>query len=456
MALVPPKGPVVELTGPITAGRPPMPRWRPSAALRNWLLCWIVLPNAAFCVLWAIAAPPRTAEILLIAVTGLVVRRAPYWVRLLGFSAAMTFGVLSYISAIFNLAIASLVPAMRFFAELDPLRSPVYSGAFALMLAITAIAAWLLRRDMRFEGQWDLVVAIVATLAMAGVDGAVARASSGSYKRLPSAGTPFASAVEASGFATGATPGRNLMIVVVEALGAPVDPALDNALLGRWRRPDILARYAVTSGTTAYYGSTTNAEVRELCGEWGDYGTFMREPAPQCLPAQLRAKGYRTTAIHGFTGRFFDRIDWYPNVGFTDLIFGERMLRDGAPECPGVFPGACDRAIPEILKRRLRRATTPQFVYWLTLNSHLPVPAEDRLGTRDCRLGTEAGSGLCRLVHVVATTNDSLARTLTARDMPATDVLIVGDHMPPFFDHRTRSRFRPDAVPWILLRARTR
>ena len=86
--------------------------------------------------------------------------------------------------------------------------------------------------------------------------------------------------------------------------------------------------------------------------------------------------------------------------------------------------------------------------------SGFPPP---RPPTAGANAGTSfpAASPRSRAAGVVATTNDSLARTLTARDMPATDVLIVGDHMPPFFDHRSRNRFRPDAVPWILLRART-
>jgi hypothetical protein len=43
---------------------------------------------------------------------------------------------------------------------------------------------------------------------------------------------------------------------------------------------------------------------------------------------------------------------------------------------------------------------------------------------------------------------------LTDPDLPPTDVLIVGDHAPPFFDRSQRSQFDPERVPWVLLKHR--
>ena len=34
------------------------------------------------------------------------------------------------------------------------------------------------------------------------------------------------------------------------------------------------------------------------------------------------------------------------------------------------------------------------------------------------------------------------------------DILIVGDHMPPFFQRKARERFDGDKVPWVFLRAK--
>lgn len=434
------------------------PRKWLSASLRNWLLCWILLPNLAFCALWVVATPPRLGEIMVIGVIGLIVRRARYGIRLVAFAVAMTFAVLSYIAAIFNLAVGEIVASMRFFAELDPLRSPVYVTAFLVMATMIALAAWLLRRDMRFERAIEVAMAVAAIFGMAAIDHAASHGSRGAYKRVPSADAPFGSAVRSSGFAAHADGSRHLVIVMMEAMGAPTNPAIDRLMFDRWRQPDIAAAYDVRFGTTPYFGSTTSGELRELCGRWSDYDSVMTRADPDCLPARLGARGYHTTAIHGFSSAFFDRSTWYPNIGFATSLFGETLIDDRLGTCPGVFPGACDAQLPDRIGARLKSARQPQFLYWLTLNSHLPVPASAAIGTEACLarnpgFPVESG-GLCRLVSVTRTTSDRLATMLVDPALPPTDILIVGDHMPPFFDHLSRSQFDSHRVPWILLTAR--
>ena len=44
------------------------------------------------------------------------------------------------------------------------------------------------------------------------------------------------------------------------------------------------------------------------------------------------------------------------------------------------------------------------------------------------------------------------AAEITAKDFPEADILIVGDHMPPYFDRYHRSQFDPENVPWIYLK----
>lgn len=429
-----------------------------SAGLGNWLLCWILLPNLAFCALWVVATPPRMGEIIAVGAVGLIVRRARYALRLAAFAVVMAFSVVSYISAIFNLAVGDIVASMRFFAELDPLRSPTYVGAFLGMAVLLGLAARLLRRDMRFERGEELAIAVVAILSMAAIDRAVSYTSRGAYKRLPSADAPFGSAVQASGIVARADGNRHVMIVMMEAMGAPTNKAIERLMFERWRRSDIAARYDVRFGTAPYHGSTTNGELRELCGRWDEYDSVIAKADAGCLPARLSARGYDTVAVHGFSGAFFDRTDWYPNVGFGRRVFGEHLIASGMAECPGVFPGACDVQVPQRLGARLKAAKEPQFLYWLTLNSHLPVPESDALGTGDC-LARNPGfpvqsGGLCRLVSVTRATSDSLAAMLVDPALPPTDILIVGDHMPPFFDHQSRSQFDSYRVPWVLLTTR--
>lgn len=428
------------------------------ASLCNWLLCWIILPNIAFCAIWVVGGPPRQLEILVTGVVGLLVRKASFPMKLAAFLAALSFSILNFISALFNLSIASLIASIGFLVELRPGASIEYLVLAALIL-VTLVVAWrFLRRSTDFVAPAQLACAVALIMSMAATDYWMSQGNRGAYKRIAPAGAPFSSAVDQAGFAALADSNHHLLIVIVEAMGLPHDPQLRAKLLQRWQQPDIRARYEVTDGSTTFFGSTTNGEVRELCGRWGDYPDLVGRRDSRCLPARLAAKGYQTTALHSFEGSFFDRTRWYPNIGFQSLWFRDRLVDEGAAGCPGVFPGACDRDVPRIIGNKLKQAKQKQFVYWLTVNTHLPVPVDTALRTDQCARFDPALAGshpmVCRLFSLWGEVDEGLARLLTDPSLPPTDVLIVGDHAPPFFDREERSQFAPDRVPWILLRSR--
>lgn len=428
-----------------------------SQELRNWILCWVILPNIAFFLIWTVGAPTRYQEILGTGALGLIVRRTSFPIRFTAFVAAFTYSVLSFIAGLFNLKISSIIESIQYLIELRPAAAPEYLG-LALFLGATVVTAWkLLKRPTDFELSWEVVCAGALLFSLAGVDQWMTYGSRGSYNRIAPAGAAFSSATEQTRFAALAGD-RNLLIVVVESMGLPRDAALRGRLLKRWGQPDIRRLYDVEVGSTPYYGSTTNAEVRELCGRWGDYQELTEGVDRRCLPARLAAKGYQTTAFHSFHGRFFDRTRWYPNVGFQSMLFRDQIIGRGAAQCGGVFPGACDRDVPAIIARKLKQTDHKQFVYWLTVNSHLPVAADETLRTNECQrfdraLG-ENQAMVCRLFSLWNDLDEGLAKLLTDPGLPATDVLIVGDHAPPFFDRAERSMFDPERVPWVLLKRR--
>jgi phosphoglycerol transferase MdoB-like AlkP superfamily enzyme len=245
------------------------------------------------------------------------------------------------------------------------------------------------------------------------------------------------------------------MIVMVEAMGEPTDPMLRNRFDRIWQRRELADRFDVTHGKTAFYGSTTSGEMRELCQRWGDYDEITG-PDTSCLPALLEKRGYQTTSYHAFTSDFFDRDRWYPLIGFQNRAFGQELLDQGASYCPNVFPGACDRDIPAIIAKQLKQAHGPQFVYWLTLNSHLPIVENHELGTENCSsVGSQRDADfpmICRLFAIWGSTADALVKVVKQPDFPPTHILIVGDHMPPFTHQKSRLQFDPAHVPWVLLR----
>ena len=433
-------------------------RRRLDPAFVNWAIGWVLLPNLPFLAMWLVGGPPRVLEIFVTGIVGLIVRRAPFWVQFPLFVALLAASLMSFVSSLFSLSIKSMFYSLRFVVELSPSASVEYVLLIAL-LAVTLIGAWkVLRRPQGFDKPLLIAGAGALLFGLCAVNLWAQSSTRGSYRAAPPADAPFSSAVRQTGFDALAGRGNHLVIVMVEAMGLPRDPALQAKLAQRWRQSDIARRYEVSTGSTPFWGSTTNGEMRELCGRWGDYHELMEGKDAKCLPARLAAQGYRTTAIHGFDESFFKRTKWYPNAGFQQMLFREELLGRGAEKCGGVFPGACDRDVPATIAQRLKTAKEKQFIYWLTLNSHIPVPASEQLRTKECDrfdpVLARDHAMICRLFSLWNDTNQGLAAMLTDPDLPPTDVLIVGDHAPPFFNRSQRSQFDSERVPWVLLKHR--
>ena len=425
--------------------------------LFNWLACWLVLPNLAFLPVTLMGGPPRAFDILVCAVTGLLLRRASYALRLGGFLTVLTYFAISFISRMFNMSVTMILSVAGLVFDLSPGVSLEYVAA-AAMLALTCLAAfWMLRLRADFAGGRWMFAGVAAAIALAGADYAASREAMGSYARLAPAGAAFSSATSQTGLAGLADGRRHVMLVMVEAMGQPTDPRLKARFDEIWARPEFAARFDVVRGETPFFGSTTGGEMRELCQRWGDYPEI-DGPQAGCLPARFAAVGYETSAWHAFQPHFFDRERWYPLIGFHKTHFGEELVGKGAGYCPNVFPGACDRDIPALIGKQLAQSHKPQFVYWLTLNSHLPVIEDRQLGTADCRQTDAAHDAdfpmVCRIFAMWRDSAEALARMVAREDFPPTDILIVGDHMPPFTHQKSRLQFDPEKVPWILLRYR--
>lgn len=431
------------------------------AGVANWLLVWVVLANAAFSLMYFVGSPPRISSILMFGVIGLLVRNQSHFVRALAFAGGLAYAVFTILSALFNLPIYSLSQSIKFMGELNALNSVEYAVIGVLLLVIFVCAAWALRRPTNLDSKRAVLLAAASVALVAATDYGLGFGSRGHYKRYNFDGSAFSSGVSASGIVPAmGEPPRHILIVMVESLGKPVGNAdLERLVFARYNHPAVRARFDVTRGDSTYYGSTTSGEVRELCGRWGDYHDILDRQDDTCLPAKLARQGYETFAYHSFAGEFFDRINWYPNIGFANLRFSKDLLKYGAEVCGGVFPGACDRDVPRQLAAQLKAASGPQFVYWLTVNSHLPVPEANNLGVENCeRLSSRLAANhpmICRQVAIWDDIDAALVKEITAADFPPTDILIVGDHMPPYFDRKSRLQFAPDRVPWLLLKWRS-
>lgn len=429
--------------------------WRKFA---NWLVVWVILANVVFAGMWLVGSPPRSAEIFIAGAIGLLVRDASSSIRAAAFLAVMCYSALSFVAGLFNLKITSLLYSIRFFLEIDPRQSLEYIVGAALLLVICSLAIWRMRRPQGFANFRLVLLAIAITLSFSLGDWIMGENMRGHYMRAAATDAPFVSATARSGFAGGINvPKRHLLLIMVESLGSPLANAeMDRLMFAQFQTPSVTNKFDLSMGETTYYNSTTSGEIRELCGRWGDYYEVIDSTDTGCLPARLAAAGYRTRAYHSFSGAFFDRTRWYPNIGFQQSSFAEHLFKRGVRACGGVFPGACDRDVPALLARDLKAAQSPQFVYWLTLNSHLPVPPGMNLKVDRCeRVSPELARDypmICRQFALWAQLDRAIVKEIAEADFPATDILIVGDHMPPYFDRHHRSQFAPDRVPWLLLK----
>ena len=420
------------------------------------LLCvaGLVLPNALSigALLFGIGAPPRTTAILAYATVTLIARMMPLPAIVALFLAVAVYDAIATIALLFNLAPSEVGLALYLSAELNLFASPLYVGlcfALSVLLAVN-IAALTLKRDILRRG--SSAVLMSAAIVFAAVDFLANTSVHYHFGTLYAKGEPMNSAAGSSGFNQDvpAGNGRHVLLVMVEALGHFDDPRHQAVLMKAFDDPELRKRYNVSSGTTTYYGSTAAGELRELCDSRESYDRILGGLRLDCLPQLMAARGYRTVAMHGFTRKFFERELWYPKLGFEKRIFGEDLVDTTQRECGGSFRGPCDIDLIPAIGRELRNATQPTFFYWLTLSTHVPIVPREGTPQLGCdRGGPMHQVEVCYMTEMWSDVMSGLARM--AIDIPATDILIVGDHAPPIWSKAGRRLFTPGKVTWVRL-----
>lgn len=428
----------------------------------------IFVPNAIYILLSFFYCPYRSFFVLLLSLVcllGLLLPRTLFFVLLLS---VMTVDVLVLIANFFQMPLPMLFDSLRYAGNLNIMSSLVYVAALVALLVSFAVTFWAVTNFKQQREAINILPFFVVLAVYAGVDywanaepqefELAQTLISETYVPIDDAASKH-SGLEAALTRDGK---HNILVVMVEGLGALASPELGDLIWQPLLETDVAERYDVQTGSTVYFGSTTAGEVRELCLLKGDYRDFRGRENSDCLPGQAVEAGYRTAAYHGFTGSFFERFDWYPKIGIQELNFLETragLARDeDLPICGVAFQGLCDtdvaRAVADFL---LKGEGDRKFAYWLTLNSHKPVmPGEvpARLGCDDggafndvelCRMA-EQWLNISYLVKEIAL-NDSLADT---------DIVLVGDHHPPLFTRNARKLFVPGHVAWLHLKPHDR
>jgi hypothetical protein len=250
----------------------------------------------------------------------------------------------------------------------------------------------------------------------------------------------------------------NFVLIVVESWGLPLDGQLAQALTAPFDDPRIARRYKTSYGTVPFTGLTVPGEARELCRSTTGFGILHASASlvEQCLPARFHARGYRNLAIHGYAGQMFYRSSWYPELGFDQSWFGPDLHKLGLPNCRGAFPGICDASIASWIGGLLHSSDEgkPRFIYWVTLNSHLPVPADPDLrdnGVCATQPALQKSAALCSWFRLVQSVHQSMQQVALGTSARPTIFVLVGDHVPPFGNPQLRAEFSNTRVPYVML-----
>jgi hypothetical protein len=253
-------------------------------------------------------------------------------------------------------------------------------------------------------------------------------------------------------------PAPNVVLIVVESWGLPLDTRIANALTAPYDDSRLAQKYNISHGTAPFTGLTVPGEARELCHSTIGFGIMRASPelVEQCLPALFHRRGYQSIAIHGYLGQMFFRSTWYRELGFDRRLFKPDLLESGLPICKGALPGICDASIAGWIGSTLESEPRdePEFIYWVTLNSHLPEPAhpdlpDDSICAVEPTLRDSAA--LCSWFRLVRAVHQSVQQTALIPTSRPTVFVIVGDHAPPFGSPQLRADFSTSLVPYEML-----
>jgi phosphoglycerol transferase MdoB-like AlkP superfamily enzyme len=438
-------------------------RWREWVAV---LGAYVVLPNLPFLIASRFIYLERAAINLDYVVLGLLSPLLPKALNLVLFAVVFLLDILFSSSGVYHFPVADAVRALRNLGHVSvAVTVPVLLLAILAAYGLVRLATqW---RRMGGSRQWGKLVFVLVALVVLDFASTrhLARSSAGTTAiaiardfqpldlkpenlwRTESATLQLNKDID-----TGKLAAENVVLVMVESLGEARDPALANWIEQPLLSGDISKRYSVSRGTVEFEGSTVFGELRELCGLRG-VGMRMAELQTSqtggCLPAKLNARGYETVSIHGVTSAMFRRSEWYPRLGFQRMIFPENWPRKDPNFCNAQFHGICDLDGAGAVRDELLAATRPEFVYWLTIESHVQLDsAERKPSAGDCK---NIEAEVCQMVTTQRNVLTEIAKIVLDPALKPTRFVVVGDHSPPYMLRRRRDLFAQKLVPWMEL-----
>lgn len=256
----------------------------------------------------------------------------------------------------------------------------------------------------------------------------------------------------------------NQMLIVVESWGEIKDVKLQKELDSWIAKKFENKGYAVSIGSTKTYGSTVAAGLRELTNAKGDYSFYLNNKSVETpfksIFDEKKLQGYETFGFHPYTGQMFLRSVWWKNIGIQNLYFKEQYLLENSTKENLVkgeayyFPSIKDEIFFDYVLNKTKK-TPKKFVYFLTVNSHIPYNAigndhspTNQFDISKMDISSQAKNQLIHIKNLL----EYFSQKIETKDW--NKILIVGDHMPPFPTNQDRNFYVDEKVPYLLITKR--
>ena len=171
-----------------------------------------------------------------------------------------------------------------------------------------------------------------------------------------------------------------------------------------------------------------------------------------------RRFGYQTIGAHSFSGAMFYRKKWWPDIGLQEIYFSEDMMKEGKEivntEAP--FWGLNDEETFDFISEKAAQKQRV-FAYMLTVNTHLPFTYKFNNQSFYYNERLKIRKSLYRYSDDIAMHELRIFEQIMyfVSNLPKAgwdEVLIIGDHAPPYSDKYSRNAYYQDEVPLIFIK----
>ena len=256
------------------------------------------------------------------------------------------------------------------------------------------------------------------------------------------------------------------LVIILESWGFLED--FNYGEMTNYLQKSLNPNYTLTFNTTSFTGSTTYGEMRELLNSYGSYRYFIdnKSDIKGKISSIFDIKSvnkYNTIACHSYSGAMFYRKKWWKNIGIKNVYFSEDIMSENINKSilnnETSFSSVNDEVSYDFISKK-SLGNGKVFAYLLTVNTHLPFRYEYNNGTLEGfkltndKISKGLFSNYSRNVsHQQKRIFQQIAYFISKINTYSWDeVLIVGDHPPPFPDIIDRKLFSQKAVPYFFIK----